>query len=221
MTRRYWLPGLIMTAVALVVTAALYPSLPDPMPSHWNAAGEVDGYMPKFWGAFMMPLLMLGMWLLFLALPAISPKGFRMTRFIGVYATIINTLLAFELMLTGVILAAAMGYPVAMERIVPAGIGVLFIVMGNYLGKTTRNFFLGIRTPWTLASDEVWRRTHRLGGWLFVIVGIVMLASGAFNMVSVPLFLGVVLAGVLVPVVYSYLIYRRVEGFSDNDLDVQ
>lgn len=216
MTRKYWLPGLIMIAIAFGATAVLYSSLPDPMPSHWNGAGEVDGYLAQPWGAVILPVMMLGMWLLFLALPAISPRGFRMSRFIGVYATIINTLLAFELLITGVVLAAGMGYPVDMNRVVPIGVGVLFVVIGNYLGKTTKNFFLGIRTPWTLASDEVWRRTHRLAGWLFVLAGIIIAATGVFNIIRVWLFLGVVLTAALVPVVYSYLLYRRLEGFSDD-----
>lgn len=217
MTRKYWLPGLIMIAIAFGATAVLYPSLPDPMPSHWNAGGEVDDYMALPWGALILPLMMFGMWLLFLALPAISPKGFRMSRFMGVYATIINTILAFQLLITGVVLAAGMGYPVDMNRVVPIGVGVLFVVIGNYLGKTTRNFFLGVRTPWTLASDEVWRRTHRLAGWMFVLAGIIIAATGVFNIIWIWLFLGVALTAALVPVVYSFLLYRRLEGFADDD----
>ena len=217
MTRKYWLPGLIMIAIAFGATAVLYPSLPDPMPSHWNATGEVDGYMALPWGALILPLLMLGMWLLFLTLPTISPRGFRMSRFIGAYATIINTVLAFELLITGVVLAAGMGYPVGMNRVVPIGVGVLFVVIGNYLGKTTKNFFLGIRTPWTLASDEVWRRTHRLAGWMFVLAGIIIIVTGVFNIIWVWLFLGIALMAALVPVVYSFLLYRQLEGFSDDE----
>jgi uncharacterized membrane protein len=211
------MPGLIMVAVAFAATGILYSSLPDPMPSHWNAAGEVDGTMALPWGALIFPLVMLGLWLLFLALPAISPRGFRMSRFMGVYATIINTLLAFLLLIAGVVLAASLGHAVDISRIVPIGVGVLFVVIGNYLGKTTRNFFLGIRTPWTLASDEVWRRTHRLAGWLFVLAGLTIAATGVFNVIWVWLFVGVVLTAALVPVVYSFLVYRRLEGFSDDD----
>ncbi|TDJ33558.1 MAG: SdpI family protein [Gammaproteobacteria bacterium] len=217
MTRKYWWPGLIMIIMAFAATALLYPSLPDPMPSHWNAAGEVDDYMALPWGALILPLVMLGTWLLFLALPAISPRGFRMSRFMGAYATIINTILAFLLLVSGTVLTAAMGYAVEINRVVPIGIGILFVVIGNYLGKTTRNFFLGIRTPWTLASDEVWRRTHRLAGWLFVLAGLIIAATGVFNIVRVWLFVGVVLVAALLPVIYSFFAYRQLEGFSDDD----
>jgi len=220
MTRKYWMPGLIMVLIAFAATGILYPSLPDPMPSHWNAAGEVDGYMALPWGALIFPLVMLGLWLLFLAMPAISPRGFRMSRFMGVYATIVNTLLAFLLLIAGAVMAAGLGYAVDISRIVPIGVGVLFVVIGNYLGKTTRNFFLGIRTPWTLASDEVWRRTHRLAGWLFVLAGIIIAATGVFKVTWVWLFLVAALGAALVPVVYSFFAYRQLEGFSDDDAQV-
>jgi uncharacterized membrane protein len=91
-----------------------------------------------------------------------------------------------------------------------AGMGVLFVVMGNLLGKVTRNFFVGIRTPWTLANEEVWNRTHRLGGKLFVVAGLVVVAA-AFTGVSMwPVFIAIGLAG-LIPIVYSYVLYRRLE----------
>jgi uncharacterized membrane protein len=100
-------------------------------------------------------------------------------------------------------------------------VGLLFMVMGNVLGKVRKNFFLGIRTPWTLASDEVWAKTHRLGGWCFVIAGILMALMGVIMPPSaMPWAFGVIVAIALIPVVYSYFAYRRIEGFApDPDID--
>ena len=95
----------------------------------------------------------------------------------------------------------------------PMQVGLLFVVIGNFLGKVRKNFFIGIRTPWTLASDEVWSRTHRLGGWMFVAGGIVMIV-GAFAGLPVLGVIAVVLAIALYPVLHSFLLYRRLEGFS-------
>jgi uncharacterized membrane protein len=92
----------------------------------------------------------------------------------------------------------------------------MFMVIGNYFGKTRKNFFLGIRTPWTLASDEVWGRTHRLAGRLFILQGLIMFAGVLFE-IPVAVLLGMVGVIVVVPVVYSYVVYRRVEGFGEGD----
>jgi uncharacterized membrane protein len=100
-------------------------------------------------------------------------------------------------------------------------VGLLLMVMGNFLGKVRKNFFLGIRTPWTLASDEVWAKTHRLGGWCFVVAGIFMAIMGVITPPSgMPWVIGIIVAIALIPVVYSYIAYRRIEGFApDPDIE--
>jgi uncharacterized membrane protein len=115
-------------------------------------------------------------------------------------------------------LAHAAGRPVAIERWLPAGIGVMVALLGNLFGKTTKNFFVGIRTPWTLASDEVWLRTHRLGGKLFVIAGSVVVAAAlaGYGIVALPIALGI---AALVPTLYSYWLYRRLEGNASGRSD--
>jgi uncharacterized membrane protein len=119
------------------------------------------------------------------------------------------------------VIRAANDASINISSFVFVAVGLLFMVIGNFLGKVRKNFFLGIRTPWTLASDEVWAKTHRLGGWCFVAAGIVMalmgVAAPASNMGWV---IGVVVAIALVPVVYSYFAYRKVEGFApDPDIE--
>lgn len=203
--------GFLLVAGAFFAVTVLYASLPDPMPTHWNAAGQVNGWMPKFWGAYLLPLLMAGMWLLFLVLPKISPRGFEMEPFLRAWGVLKVTILALMATIGGLVLRAAQHGGEMSQTPIFVALGILFAVIGNLLGKVTRNFFVGIRTPWTLASEEVWLRTHRLAGKLFVAAGLLMAASA---LVGLPLwsFIGLLVVASLVPVVYSYVIYRRIEG---------
>ena len=203
--------GLLLVIAMFVVVATLYPSLPDPMPTHWNADGQVNGWMPKFWGAYFLPLLMTGMWLVFLVLPKISPHGFEMEPFLRAWGVLKVTILVLMAFIGYLVLRAAMHGGELPQTPIFVAIGILFAVMGNLLGKVTRNFFVGIRTPWTLASEEVWYRTHRLAGKLFVIGGFFVVAASLAGLRLWPLFVSIGVAA-LVPVVYSYVIYRKLEG---------
>jgi uncharacterized membrane protein len=200
---------------AFAMTAALYGELPERVPTHWNASGAADGFMSKPWGPFVPPLVMAGVYLLLMAVPSISPRGYRVDKFHRVFEIIQAAVLAFLFFVTALALLAGIGAPVRMDRAIPAATGLLFIVLGNFMGKMTKNFFVGIRTPWTLASDEVWLRTHRLGGRLFVLAGACLLVSAALGGGQLPLLMAVAVAGG-VPVVYSYLVYRRIEAPTDG-----
>ncbi len=207
--------ALALVLVAFVLTGALYSRLPDRIPSHWNIRGEVDAYASKPFGPFVLPAVMAVLALIFLALPAVSPRGFRFERFRGVWGVLQSAILAFLLLVHALVLLSAMGRPVDMTRGIEAGIGLLLAVVGNFMGKVTRNFFVGIRTPWTLASEEVWMRTHRLAGKLFVVAGLAMFALALAGAGFVPMFI-VVGAAALVSVAASYVFYRRIEGFKEE-----
>ena len=203
----------ILLIVALAgVTAGLYPNLPDPVPTHWSLSGKPDGFTPKPWGAFVMPLAMTAIYLILLALPKISPRGFAMDRFAETWGTVRGFLMLFLFFVGVIALLAAAGEPIPMDRAMLVPMGLLLALLGNFMGKFTRNFFVGIRTPWTLASEEVWLRTHRLGGKVFVVVGLAVAAAGLLG-APFAVVLGVVMGAVLIPVVYSFVIYRRLEGF--------
>jgi len=208
--------GIGLAAAAFALSGALYRRLPDVMPTHWDIHGAVDGTTPKPWGPFVMPLVMAGVLLVFAVLPRISPRGYSIERFRTVFAVIRTALLGFLFVMNAVVLLAGLGVSFRMERVVQAGMGVLFMVLGNYLGKVTKNFFVGIRTPWTLASDEVWLRTHRVGGMLFVAAGLACVVSAFLDHGWFVLMIAVGVAAV-VPVVYSYVLYRRIEGFGKDD----
>ncbi|HEY3516205.1 MAG TPA: SdpI family protein [Gammaproteobacteria bacterium] len=211
-----WSDLLSLGAVGAVGALAwyLYPTFPERVPTHWNLAGEIDGYMRKPLAVLAMialPLAGYAVGLLFnKVLPRISPAGFEMDRFENV--TDIITL-SLTLMLAGVaavVLLAASGRDVPVITVVTLLTGGLLVVIGNYLGKVRRNFFVGIRTPWTLASDEVWARTHRVGGWLFVLAGIAIIASAGRSRLVLPLvLLSSVGTAALIAVAYSYLVYRQ------------
>jgi len=201
----------------LVVAAILYPSLPEMIPTHWNAQGEIDGYMKKPGGVLMMPAMALATFIIMKIIPVISPKGFRTDKFSDVIGVLQVTLVGFMSIVAILVLLEAHGLNVLINEVIIAGVGLLFVVIGNYLGKVRKNFFIGIRTPWTLASDEVWNRTHRMGGKLFMLSGVIIWL-GALLRLPLTWTVGVAVGLVLIPVVYSYFLYRQIEGFeSDGD----
>ncbi len=208
---RNTLISLGFVVAAFAIAAALYSRLPELVPTHWNARGEADGFTPKPWGPFLLPLSMAGTYIFLMLIPQISPRGYGTERFQSVFEIIQASLLAMLLAVTAVTLFAGIGVPMPIERITHIATGLLFIVIGNFLGKVTKNFFVGIRTPWTLASDEVWLRTHRLAGKLFVIAGIGLVASSFAGGGTVALLVAVGLAAAI-PAVYSYILYRRLEA---------
>lgn len=212
---REFLPGFILVIASFALAGALYGRLPDPVPTHWNMHGVADGFMPKPWGAFILPVVTAATYLLLILLPAISPRGYRIDRFRRVFVIVRTSIVGFLFLATGLGLFAGIGVPLRMDRLIQVGLGLTFLVLGNYMGKLTKNFFLGIRTPWTLASDEVWSQTHRLGGRVFVVAGLVLLVSALLDGGTLVL-LPVAVVSVLVPIVYSYFIYRRIEGFKNH-----
>ena len=200
--------GLVVAAFALV--AAAYNVLPQYVPTHWNASGVVDAKMAKPWGPFMLPLTMAGVFALLLVLPHISPRGYDMTRFRRAYGVMQLGILGFLFAMNVIVLLTGLGWAVPVSRLVPVGVGALLVIIGNLMGKVTRNFFVGIRTPWTLADPEVWMRTHRFGGKMLVLAGLASVVVGLLD-ADPRLLLSVMLLAVIVPAVYSYVIYQRLE----------
>jgi uncharacterized membrane protein len=210
-TRTTTIIVLIMIAAATLAGLLLWNRLPDLMASHWNINDQVDGYMPKFWGVFMVPLITLGMFLLFLVIPAIDPLKANIAQFREAFNLFIVLIIGFMLYVYGLSLAWNLGYTGfrISSAMLPA-LGLLFIFIGFMMRQARRNFFIGIRTPWTLSSDTVWNVTHRVGAMLFIISGALAFIAGffggmaAFWMVFVP-----IIGSTLFLLVYSYVLYRR------------
>jgi uncharacterized membrane protein len=202
--------ALVMIALALLAGVLLWNQLPDQMASHWNANDEVDGTISKFWGVFLMPLITLGMLVLFLVLPGIDPLKANIAQFRESFNLFIVLIVAFMLYIHGLTLAWSLGYQdFKMSAVMLPFMGVLFIAIGFMLRKAKRNFFIGIRTPWTLSSDSVWDKTHQLGSVLFMASGAFAIIGGLFGGMTAFWLMFVPLIGSsLFLVVYSYVLYR-------------
>ncbi|HEU4564854.1 MAG TPA: SdpI family protein [Gemmatimonadaceae bacterium] len=209
---RKWLPALFLAAsVAFSIWA--YPQLPERVVTHWGPNGEPDGWSGRAFAAWFIPLLGLGTWLLLRWVPSIDPRRANYEKFRPTYDLLVALIVGFVAAIHVVVLGVALGWPLSIERVVPVGIGLLFVVLGNLLPRARSNWFFGIRTPWTLSSERVWERTHRVGGYLFVAGGLALVVTalvlpkmGPTVLVAV---VGVVSIGIAA---YSYLLWRRERG---------
>jgi uncharacterized membrane protein len=201
---------LVLIGLALLAGAILWDQLPDQMASHWDANDQVNGYISKFWGVFLMPLITLGMLVLFLVLPNIDPLKANIAQFRESFNLFIVLIVAFMLYVHGLTLAWSLGYQnFRMSSAMLPFLGVLFIAIGFMLRKAKRNFFIGIRTPWTLSSDSVWNKTHQLGSILFMASGALAIVGGFFGgMIAFWLMFIPLVGSSLFLVVYSYVLYR-------------
>lgn len=202
---------LILIAIGLIAGILLWNQLPESMASHWDVNNQVNGTMSRFWGVFLMPFITIGMFLLFLLIPGIDPLKANIAEFRESFNVFILLIVAFMLYIHGLTLAWNLGYQgFKMSSAMLPFLGVLFIAIGFMLRKAKRNFFIGIRTPWTLSSDTVWDKTHQLGATLFMISGSLAIigsffsGEAAFWLTLTPLF-----ASTIFLVIYSYVIYRN------------
>jgi uncharacterized membrane protein len=214
MTRsRALLGGLLLVLVAAGLSAWAFPSLPARVPTHWDLAGNVNGYSSRLVAVGIMPAVVAILWVFMLVLPSISPRGFRLEQSASAFYGCTLAITALLVVMHFVILRAQMSGSAPSIQSVFAVIGVLLAVIGSFLGRLKKNFWIGVRTPWTLASDEVWRRTNELAGWLFVAGGVAIVIASFFGAAVVPVSIAVVAIAALVSIIYSYVLYRRIEGF--------
>lgn len=210
MSTRALIVSAVFFLIAVIAAVCLYSQMPAQVPVQWDRLGHVHGTMPRFWGAAFPALMILALGMLTPLLPLISPRQFEITPFAHVYGIVMLAIQGAMLVVGLSVLLVDAGYPLPAPTIAMLAVGVLLMVLGNYMGKLRKNFFVGIRTPWTLASDAVWERTHRLGGWLFMLAGLVMVIGA---LIGAPAWLvpSVIVAAVLIPCVYSLWIYRRLD----------
>jgi uncharacterized membrane protein len=196
---------------ATLVGLLLWNRLPDPMASHWNVNDQVDGYISKFWGVFLLPMITLAMFVLFLVVPAIDPLKANIAQFREVFNLFIVLMVAFMVYIYGLTLAWNLGYTgFKMSGALLPALGLLFIFIGFLLRRAKRNFFIGIRTPWTLSSDTVWNETHRIGAVLFMISGALAFIGGLFGgTASLWLMFIPIVGSTIFLLIYSYVLYQR------------
>ncbi|MCK5211280.1 SdpI family protein [Candidatus Parcubacteria bacterium] len=202
----------IIVILAIISSFYFYANFPEQVPIHWNVAGEVDNYGSKTLGAFLFPGIILGMYLMFLIIPYIDPKKKRYDQFRKVYHALKTVLVFFMAVMYFIASFNALGYNIRIELWIPIMVGALFILLGNYMSKIKPNWFMGIRTPWTLSSEEVWNKTHRVGGKVFILGG-AMIASTIFVPVAYRMIIFFAAIGFIVvgTVIYSYIAYRQEE----------
>lgn len=196
----------------LILSAWAWPQIPDgaQVPIHWGIDGTPDGYGPKWVGLLGIPILTALVVALLLVIPRFEPRRANLERSATAYVAVGIAITLFVTALHVAAVLAALGEDVNLGMVASIGIGLAFVVMGNYLGKTRSNWFFGIRTPWTLSSDRSWTRTHRLGGIAFMAVGLLVIVTAlvAGPSVAIWVLLGGMAASIVGLLPYSYLVWR-------------
>ncbi len=206
---------IIIILISFAVGVYFYPQFPDKMASHWNIQGEVDGYISKFWGAFLMPIVSLGLFLLFLLIPRIDPLKRNIEKFRKYFDTFIVLIILFLFYVYLLTVFWNVGISFNMSRVILPAIGILFYYIGVLLKHAKRNWFIGIRTPWTLSSDNVWEKTHKLGSKLFKTAGVIALLGIFFQSLAIWLILVPVILVSVYTIFYSYFEYKK-ENHGNN-----
>jgi uncharacterized membrane protein len=202
---------LIILVLYIALSIYFYPTLPESVPSHFNGRGTPDSFSPKLQFMLLIFAAILGLYLILTFIPLIDPFWKKIQKKYDIFLMLRDFVLLFLLFIYILsIIAAKKG---SLEvYVLGIGFGLLFILLGNYLPKLPRNWFFGIRVPWTLSSEIVWKKTHVLGGWLFVTAGILVVILSLLK-----IYLGIVLLATLAPVVlisgflYPFFLYRKLQ----------
>ncbi len=183
----------------------------ETLATHWNAAGEADGYGSVFMAMYFLPLLTMAMSIMLVVIPKLDPLKANVEKFRREYNILIATFATFMYYIQGLTLAWNFGIKFSMTGLMSPGFGLLFIVTGIVLRKAKRNYFIGIRTPWTLSNDTVWEKTHELGGWLFITSGILTTLCVFIPGASIFVLLVSAIGASLITMVYSFLEFKKIE----------
>lgn len=208
---------LAVWAAACALGVWMYPQLPDPAPIHWNIHGQADGFGPRWVNVVLMPALTLPMIGLLIWLPRLGPLRENFQQFYRSYSLIAAAVIVAFAALHAIILLKSAGYALPIGSSLATVFGLLLVVLGNTFGKIRRNFYVGIRTPWTLANELVWDKTHRVGGRLFVAAGLITLVAAQFvsEMAAFIVLMSCLAVSTGWSLVYSYVCYRRIGGVED------
>ena len=199
--------GIVLISFAIGIY--VFPEMPEKIASHWNAKGEVNGYMPKFWGIFLMPIISAGLSLLLVIIPRIDPYKSNIEIFRKYYDNFILLIIVFLFYIYILTIFWNMGFRFNMITLLSPAIGILFYYSGVLIENAKMNYFIGIRTPWTLSSEKVWDKTHKIGGKLFKIAGIIAIAGILFQGYAIFFILVPMLLAAIYSVVFSYIEYQK------------
>ena len=206
----------VIILISFALGICLFSQLPEKMASHWNIRGEVDGYLPKFWGLFLMPFISIVLFSLFILIPKIDPLKANIEKFRKYFDIFIILIILFLFYIYLLTIFWNFGLRFNMGQLMVPALAILFYYCGILVEKAKRNWFIGIRTPWTLSNDKVWERTHKIGGKLFKIAGVIAILgiffpNFAFFFVLVPVILFAIYT-----IIYSYFEYQKEVKLSDK-----
>jgi len=207
--RKIMISIIFLIILSFGIGTFMYGKMPYELASHWNAQGDVDGYVSKFWGLFLMPIISVGIFLLFLALPLIDPLKKNIQKFREYYAGFILMMEAFLFYVYALSIIWNLGYRFNILVMLTPSFAILFYYSGILIEHAKRNWFIGIKNPWTLSSDEVWDKTHKLGAVLFKVTGIICLFAMVLPRYAIAFVLLPVLATAIITSVYSYVVFRK------------
>jgi len=199
----------LLVLLSFLIGLYFYPKMPEKMATHWNKYGQADGYSKKFIGTFLIPFIALIIAIFYLLIPQIDPLKNNLQKFIKYYDTFFLIFFLFFIALQFFVYLWNLNIKINPNRFFPIGLGGLFIYTGILLKNAQRNWFVGIRTPWTLSSDDVWQKTHLLGSKLFVIAGIISFLGFFFFQYSYLFILIPALTFSFILVIYSYFLYQK------------
>lgn len=200
---------IVIIALSFIIALYFYPSMPERMASHWNAEGSVDGYMPKTYALLLMPVISLVLYGIFLIIPMIDPLRRNIKKFWGYYENFVTLTIGFMLYLFMATIAFNLGYGFSMNYAIVPALSVLFYYVGIVMERAKRNWSIGVRTPWTLSDDRVWKKTHLAAGKVFkasAVIALFALFSTGFEIFFI---VAPVVIGALALMIYSFLLYRK------------
>jgi len=206
---RYGL-GLAFVATASVASLLAAPDLPQEVVTHWNAAGEPNGYAPRWVAMSLLPAIGAALLGLFAVIPRIDPLGENIREFRAVYEWLAVGTVALLSYVHGVMLLVNVGVEASVFQLVAPAVAALYVAVGFVLGRAEQNWFVGIRTPWTLSDEQVWDRTHSRAAPLFKVSGLLALGALVVPEYATAFLVGPVAVVALVTTVYSYVAYRRI-----------
>ena len=207
---RKYVFSFLFIALSFVISLIALPYMPDQMAMHWNINGEADQFWNKSYAVFFGPLLMIIIISLFVLLPKVDPKKENYKKFSGSYNIFVNMFIVFFFLLHIVTIGYNLGLDLDISLVVIIVVGLFFIILGNYMPRIKHNYFMGIRTPWTLANEKTWTKTHQLGGKVFVLAGVCMMLisflPGLYKFIGLMV---IIIFTLLISTISSYIYFNR------------
>lgn len=203
----------LIAALPILVGLILWNQLPDQMATHFNIAGEADGWSGKAFAVIGLPMILVGVHLICALATLADPKKQNISD--KMFRLVLWICPVLSIFVNGGVYLYSLGFPVDMSRICMIMVSVVFLIIGNYMPKCRQNYTVGIKVPWTLADPENWNKTHRLAGWLWILSGVLMGIAAILNKMNVVIMFCVILMAAFVPMIYSYVYYVR-HGKADN-----